>query len=420
MISVLLLTSLILILAYILIAWEIIPKVTAAMLGASVMLLFLHAPADKVFAHIDFAVIFLLIGMMIIVHITSRSGVFNWLGIEILKRTRGNPKTILIALGILTAVLSAFLDNVTTVVLMLPIVYNVTHRLNINPLPFLVTIILASNIGGTATLIGDPPNILIGTAANLSFMDFLLELTPVVVVIFIASLLVLLVYYRRDLQPKPEYQPLLADLTSQGAITDRPLMLRSLSVLFVVIAGFILHESLHIDAYVWALFGASLLLLGEKPKQIMHEVEWTTIFFFIGLFIIIGGFAEAGGIAMLSSAVLHLTQGDLAATTFLVLWASGLFSAVIDNIPYTITMIPMIQNLAGTMDLTPLWWSLSLGACLGGNATLVGAAANVIVSESSQHKGHPIGFMAFMKIGVIITTLSLIISSVYLYIRFFL
>lgn len=418
----LLMASLILIIAYILIAWEIIPKVTAAMLGASAMLLLQHAPAEKVFAHIDFAVIFLLIGMMIIVHITSRSGVFNWLGIEILKRTYGNPKIILVALASLTAVLSAFLDNVTTVVLMLPIIYNVTNQLKINPIPFLITMILASNIGGTATLIGDPPNILIGTAANLSFMDFLVELTPVVMVTFIASMFVLLFYYRRDLHAKPEYRTILEGLSSKGIITDKPLMFRYLAVLFVVIAGFMLHEFIPVDAYIWALFGASILLLGEKPKHIMNEVEWTTIFFFIGLFIIIGGFAEAGGIKMLSTAVLDLTQGNLQATTFLILWASGLMSAVIDNdnIPYTITMIPMIHNLYGVMDLTPLWWSLSLGACLGGNATLVGAAANVIVSESSCHCGHPIKLLTFMKIGVIITTLSLVISSIYLYLRFFL
>ncbi len=415
----LVLASLILIVTYILIAWEIIPKVTAAMLGASVMLLIGHIPASRAFSHIDFAVIFLLIGMMIIVNITSRSGVFNWLGIVILKRTFGEPKLILLSLAILTAFLSAFLDNVTTVVLMLPIIYNVTARLNINPIPFLTTIILASNIGGTATLIGDPPNILIGTAANLSFMDFLTELTPVITIILIAALGVLLIYYRRDLRSKPEYRVLLSDISIQGVITDFPLMFRSLTVLFIVILGFMLHGVLHIDAYVFALFGASLLLLGERPKQIMNEVEWTTIFFFIGLFIIIGGFAEAGGIQMLSRAVLDLTHGNLQATTFLVLWASGLFSAVIDNIPFTITMIPMIQDMHGVMNLTPLWWSLSLGACLGGNATLVGAAANVIVSESSIHNGYKIHFFDFLKIGVMITTLSLAISSIYLYFRFF-
>ncbi|MEK6557699.1 MAG: ArsB/NhaD family transporter [Candidatus Margulisiibacteriota bacterium] len=416
----LLLASLILIIAYIAIAWELTPKVTAAMLGASVMLLIHRIPAKNVFAHIDFAVIFLLIGMMIIVHITSRSGVFNWLGIVILRRTKGNPKTILVAMAVLTAFLSAFLDNVTTVVLMLPIIYNLTDRLKINPIPFLITIILTSNIGGTATLIGDPPNILIGTAANLSFMDFLLELTPVIFCVFVVSTLFLLFYYRHDLQSKQEYQTLLNDLSSEGIITDKGLMFRSLGILFIVISGFMLHDLLHIDAYVWALLGASILLLGEKPKEIMNEVEWSTIFFFIGLFIIIGGFAEAGGVKFLSKSVLGITQGNQQATTFLILWASGLFSAVIDNIPYTITMIPLIKELQSVMDITPLWWSLSLGACLGGNATIVGAAANVIVTESSQHKGYPITFMTFMKIGVMVTFLSLVISSLYLFLRFFL
>lgn len=415
----LIISSLILIVSYIFIAWEITPKVTAAMLGASLMMLIEHAPAEKVFSHVDFAVIFLLIGMMIIVNIVSRSGVFNWLGIVILKQTKGNPTHILLALGVLTAILSAFLNNVTVVVLMLSLAYIVSERLKITPLPFLITIIMTSNIGGTATLIGDPPNILIGTAANLSFVDFLRELTPIVMLVFIATMGILLWYYRRELKNKPEFRPIIEGLTSDGSITDKPLMIRSLLVLAVVIAGFMLNDVFHVDAYVWALLGASILLLGEKPKQVMNEVEWTTIFFFIGLFIIIGGFVEAGGIKLLSEYVLTITQGNLKATTFLILWASGLFSAVIDNIPYTITMIPLIQNLHASMDLTPLWWSLSLGACLGGNATLVGAAANVIVSESSLSKGHKITFMAFMKIGVMITFVSLAISSAYLYIRFF-
>ena len=415
----LVITGSILIIAYIVIAWELIPKVTAAMLGASLMMLLSRSSADKIFPHIDFAVIFLLIGMMIIVNITSRSGVFKWLGIETLKRTQGNPRIILVTFGCLTALLSAFLNNATVIVLMLPLIYTVSERLKISAVPFLLTIIFAANIGGTATLIGDPPNILIGMAAHLSFVDFLRELTPIVTVVLIATIAILLWYYRRELTNKPEYKVMLAELSSKGVITDRPLMIRSLVVIAVVILGFVFQGVLHVDAYIWALLGASVLLLGEEPKQIMLEVDWTTIFFFIGLFIMVGGFCEAGGIKLISHAVITITKGNAEATTFLLLWASGLFSAIIDNIPYTVTMIPMIQTLHSVMDITPLWWSLSLGACLGGNATIIGAAANLIGVESSLQKGQKISFLSFAKVGVLVTLVSLLICSGYLYFRFF-
>jgi len=415
----LVISSLILIISYLFIAWEKFPKTTVAMLGAALMLMIDHTPAAKVFAHIDFAVIFLLISMMIIVHITSRSGVFNWLGIEMLKHTKGSPKLILFSLAMFTAFFSALLDNVTTVVLILPITYTIARELKIDPIPFLITEIIASNIGGTATLIGDPPNIIIGSAAGLTFMDFVRELTPVIIIILIISVLVLLYMFRKDLQSSVELMEKVACLDNSKTITNKPLMIRSLIVLLLVIAGFMLHEIIHIDAYVIALFGASILMLFETPRQVMHEVEWTTIFFFIGLFIIIGSFAEHGGVKLLASQVLTLTQGDQKSTAMLILWASGVFSAIIDNIPYTVTMVPLINELKASMDVYPLWWSLSLGACLGGNATIIGAAANVIIAESAHAFGCKISFWRFLKYGLLITFISFVISSIFLYIRFF-
>lgn len=415
----LVISSIILIVSYIFIAWEKTPKVTIAMLAASLMLIISKAPSTRVFSYVDFQVIFLLISMMIIVHITTRSGVFNWIAIEMLKFTKGRPKLILLALAALTAFLSAFLDNVTTVVLIIPVTFLIAKELDLNPIPFLLTEIFASNIGGTATLIGDPPNIIIGSAAGFAFMDFVKELTPVVLIVFIVSITILIFMFRKQLLSTPDLMQKVQLLDNSHSITDKPLMIISLIVLLAVICGFVFHGIIHIDAYVIALMGASILLLFDSPKHIMNEVEWTTIFFFIGLFIIIGSFAEAGGVKYLANQVIHLTAGDLKKTTMLILWASGVFSSIIDNIPYTVTMAPMINELKHTMEVTPLWWSLSLGACLGGNATIVGAAANVIVIEAALAKGYKISFWQFMKYGVLITFISFVICTAFLYIRFF-
>ncbi|MDD3014696.1 MAG: ArsB/NhaD family transporter [Candidatus Gastranaerophilales bacterium] len=413
-------SSIILVVSYILIAWEKIPKVTVAILGAAIMLVLSHTPAEKVFAHVDFSVIFLLVSMMIIVHITARSGVFKWLALEMVKKTGGNLKLIMVSLAIFTAFFSAFLDNVTTVVLILPIVFAVTRTLKIDPIPYLITIILASNIGGAATLIGDPPNIIIGNAAGLSFMDFVRELTFVIIFIFIISMSVLLFMFRKSLSVPDGFAEKLETIDNSRTIKDKKHMIRSVSVLMAVITGFLLNEIIHIDAYIIALLGAGILMLFETPKQIIHEVEWTTIFFFIGLFLIVGGFAEAGGIKLLADNLLKITSGDLKLTSMLILWASGIFSAIVDNIPYTATVVPLINQLKSSMDVYPLWWSLSLGACLGGNATIIGAAANVIVIETAHAAGHNISFWRFFKYGFVITVISLLISTLFIYLRFFL
>ncbi|MCI5888219.1 MAG: ArsB/NhaD family transporter [Brachyspira sp.] len=425
----------ILLIAYIFIASEKIQKSVVALVGASLTmvlgLLPCHSHIDPttgayvkgVFEYISFDVIFLLIGMMILVHIASRSGVFKWMAIGLLKLTKGHPKMVLFTLAAFTAVASAFLDNVTTVVLMMPVTFVIAKEFDTDPIPFLITEVLASNIGGTATLIGDPPNIIIGARAGLSFMDFLNELTVIVTLIFLTVVSVLIFLFRKSLKSTPEKMAHVANLDNSKTITDKGLMIRSMITLALVILGFVTHDITHIDAYVFAVAGASFLLLFEKPKEIYRDVEWLTIFFFVGLFIIIGGFEANGGIAFLADKLIQFTSGSLDIATMLILWGSGLLSGIIDNIPYTATMAPLIAQVQHTIPYSgaghhPLWWALSLGACLGGNLTIIGAAANVIVSETATVKGHPISFMRFMKYGALATFISLALSSVYLFVRY--
>lgn len=421
----------ILIIAYIFIATEKIPKVTIALLGAAITIILGLVSQVKTIAgginpeyfvnFVDFNVIFLLVSMMIIVSITTRSGVFSYIANELLKLTKGHPIRVLIALGLFTAVVSAFLDNVTTVILIMPITFSIAKKLDINPIPFLLTEIISSNIGGTATLIGDPPNIIIGSAGGLSFMSFIKELSGIVAIILITVICFLILCFRKTLKASPEKMEEISQLDNSNTITDKALMIRSLIVLTLVILGFVLHDVIHIETCVAAMLGASVLLLFEKPADILRDVEWNTIFFFIGLFIIIGGLEASGGIKLMAEWILHVTQGSESATAMIILWASGIISGVIDNIPYTATMAPMIveiQNQMGAAYAHPLWWCLSLGACLGGNMTIIGAAANVIVSENSAKEGHPISFMGFLKYGIPTVAISLLLSTAYIYIRF--
>lgn len=420
-----------LILAYIFIALERIPKVTIALIGGALTIVLglvsqTKALGDGINPHyfinfIDFNVIFLLVSMMVIVSITTRSGVFNWIANELLKFTKGHPVKVLCALGLFTAVTSAFLDNVTTVILIMPITFAIAKKLDIDPIPFLLTEIFSSNIGGTATLIGDPPNIIIGSAGGLSFIDFIKELTPVILVIMCVVLTILAFIFRKKLHASQDKMDEVAKIDNSHTITDKALMIRSTLILALVILGFMLHDVTHIETCVVAMLGASILLIFEKPNEILQDVEWNTIFFFIGLFIIIGGLEASGGIKLMAEWILRVTQGSQAATSMIILWASGVISGIIDNIPYTATMAPMLVEIEKTMGATyayPLWWALSLGACLGGNMTIIGAAANVIVSENAAKSGHPISFMRFLKYGVGVVVISLTISTVYIYFRF--
>ncbi len=420
-----------LLIAYIFIALEKIPKVTVALLGAAITIVLGLVSQTKAIDgminphyfinFVDFNVIFLLVAMMIIVSITTRSGVFSWVANELLKITKGHPIKVLFTLGIFTAVVSAFLDNVTTVILIMPITFAIAKKLEIDPIPYLLTEVFASNIGGTATLIGDPPNIIIGSAGGLSFMNFVKELTPIIAIILLCVVGLLAFLFRNKLVAAEDKMKEVASIDNSHTITDKNLMLRSTIVLTLVILGFMLHDIIHIETCVVAMLGASILLIFEKPTDILKDVEWNTIFFFIGLFIIIGGLEASGGIRLMAEWILKVTQGSQAATSMIILWASGIISGIIDNIPYTATMAPMIVEIEKAMGNTyayPLWWALSLGACLGGNMTIIGAAANVIVSENANKEGHPISFMRFMKYGVCVVAISLILSTVYLYFKF--
>ena len=430
-----LISGAILLIAYIFIATEKIQKSVVALVGASLTMLLGLLPfkgyvnretgsyVKAVFDYIEFDVIFLLIGMMIIVHIASKSGVFKWMAIKLLKFTKGHPKKVLFTLAAFTAIASAFLDNVTTVVLIMPVTFVIAKEFDTDPVPFLITEVIASNIGGTATLIGDPPNIIIGTRAGLSFLDFLLELTDIVTLIFLVVTGILIFMFRKGLTATPEKMQHVANLDNSKTITDKGLMIRSMITLFLVILGFITHDITHISAYVFAVAGASFLLIFEKPKEIYRDVEWLTIFFFVGLFIIIGGFEANGGITYLANKLIELTNGSLTAATMLILWGSGILSGIIDNIPYTATMAPLIDQVQHVIPYTgsghnPMWWALSLGACLGGNFTLIGAAANVLVSETSTAKGYPISFMRFLKYGALTTFIARLLSSAYLYFKY--
>ena len=416
-----------LILAYIFIATEKIPKVTIALLGAGITIFLGLVSQTKMNGEelnphyfinfVDFNVIFLLVSMMIIVNISTRSGVFTWIANELLKATKGHPIRILIALGIFTAVTSAFLDNVTTVILVLPITFAIAKKLEINPMPYLLTEIFSSNIGGTATLIGDPPNIIIGSAAGFSFMDFIYNLTLPVVIIMVIVLCILSVIFRKQLHADADKMAEVANLDNSKTITDKKLMVRSMFVLGLVILGFVTHDITHIQTCIATMLGASVLLLFEKPTDILRDVEWNTIFFFIGLFIIIGGVEASGGIKLMAEWILKVTQGSQEATSMLILWASGIISGVIDNIPYTATMAPMLSVIEKTMGAEytfPLWWCLSMGACLGGNLTIIGAAANVIVSENAAAEGHPIAFMKFLAYGFAVVVISLAACTAYI------
>ncbi len=421
-------SAIILIVSYIFIAWEKISKVTIALLGASITLLVGLLETEKTenlaryfVNHIDFNVIFLLVSMMIIVHIAARSGIFKWLANEILKLTKGKPKLVLAALAIFTAVASAFLDNVTTVILVMPITFAACKKLDINPVIFLLTEILCSNIGGTSTLIGDPPNIIIGSAAGFSFMDFINELTLIVAIIMVVTIGIMVFLFRKQLKSTQEKMDEVAKIDNSRSIRSVPLAVRSVIVLALVILGFVTHDLTHVPTYLVAMIGASVLLAFEKPAKVLVNVEWNTIFFFIGLFIIIGGLEASGGIDIMAKWLLDVAKGSQETMAFIILWASGILSGIIDNIPYTATMAPMlasIQNIEGPQYTHPLWWCLSLGACLGGNMTIIGAAANVIVCETAHKHGYKISFLEYLKYGVTITFISLALSSVYIYLRY--
>ncbi|ABO50505.1 possible tyrosine transporter P-protein [Desulforamulus reducens MI-1] len=406
--------------AYAIIISEKIHRTVVALFGAMILIIAGVLHQERAVEAIDFNTIGLLVGMMIIVGITRRSGVFEYLAVKAAKQSKGEPLAILVALSVITAVLSALLDNVTTVLLIVPVTFSIARALEINPMPILISEVLSSNIGGTATLIGDPPNIMIGSAVGLGFMDFVVNLAPVVIVIMVVTIYLLKWIYRKEFVVREELKQNILAMNENDEIKDAKLLKKALFVLALTIGGFLLHQYAHLESATIALAGAALLLLltGEEPEHALEAVEWPVIFFFAGLFILVGGLEEVGVIEWIAAKALEITGGELLTTGMLILWLSAIASAFVDNIPFVATMIPLIQDmgrLGGMTNLDPLWWSLALGACLGGNGTIIGASANVVVVGMAEKQGMKFTFLGFMKVAFPLMIVSIIISSTYLY-----
>ena len=415
--------------AYVLIATERIHRVAAALGGAAAMVLLGVVDAEVAFfseeTGVDWNVIFLLLGMMIIVSVLKQTGVFDYLAIWSAKRARGKPFPIMVLLVTITAVASALLDNVTTVLLIAPVTLLVCDRLRVPPVPFLLAEVFASNIGGTATLIGDPPNIIIGSRADLSFNDFVVNLGPIVVILMVVFIGMCRFLFRSAFIFDEERVAAVMALDEKEAIRDRGLLLRSLVIVVAVMAGFIAHSALHVEPSLVALLGAGALVAVSKldPPEFLEEVEWPTLVFFIGLFIMVGALVEVGVIGDLGEAVTDAVGDQYFLAASVLLWGSALLSGIVDNIPYVATMSPLVQGLVegggGSSEANALWWALALGADLGGNATAVGASANVVVIGIAARNGHPISFWHFTKYGLVVAVVTIAIAWPYLYLRYY-
>jgi Na+/H+ antiporter NhaD/arsenite permease-like protein len=411
-----------------LIAFELLNRTVAALLGAAILVSFgVVGQEEAATEFIDWNTIGLLAGMMVIVAILEKTGIFEYLAIKSAQWGKARPGRILILLALVTAFLSAFLDNVTTVILMVPVTFLIADALELSPMPFLLTQVMASNIGGAATLIGDPPNILIGSAADLSFMEFVIHLTPVVILTLPAVLGVLYFMFRKELRYNKDAEEVIAGMEAAGSIRDRVLLRKSLIVLSLVILAFFLHGALHLEAATIALFGAAALMLYARAdvEEVLRGVEWPTLLFFVGLFVMVGGLEVTGFIGGIAELLTNVAGGASTATAVIVLLGSGFASGVVDNIPFTATMIPVIQDLAQAENLSEaqvqrLWWALALGADFGGNATLIGASANVVVAGMSERAGEKISFLQFMLYGIPVTLVSLVIATAYVVVRYYL
>jgi Na+/H+ antiporter NhaD/arsenite permease-like protein len=427
------LSTAILVLSYATIMTERVNRAIVALIGAGVMVLSGVLDQKRAIAGEDFNTIALLIGMMLLVAQSKRSGMFQYMAVWSAKAARGNPWAILVLLSLVTAVVSALLDNVTTVLLIAPVTLVITDQLKVPAYPFLFTEILASNIGGTATLIGDPPNIIIGSATGLTFNDFVVNLAPIILVVLAAQLLVNHAIWGRKMKVDAEARARVLAFAPREAIADRALLRKSLLVLGLVILAFILAHHIRLEPGTIALSGAALLLLldnvgrpaeeqSHRIHEIFGEVEWITIFFFVGLFAIVAGVEHAGLLSLLAEELGRATGGDLTVTAIAILWSSAILSAVIDNIPFVATMIPVIKNMApvfgGTDGLLPLWWSLSLGACLGGNGTLIGASANLTVAGIAERAGVQFRFVPFLLLAFPMMLMSIVIAMIYVYLRY--
>lgn len=431
--------TVIFIVAYTLIVSEKIHKTVVALCGASFVLVFKVLDQHEAFHleeyGVDWNVIFLLIGMMTIINLIRPTGFFEYIAIKSAKMGKGEPFKIMVIFAIVTAVLSALLDNVTTVLLLAPVTLLIADALDVDPVPYLIVEALASNIGGTATLIGDPPNIMIASKAKLTFIDFVYHLAPIVVVLMVVFIMVIKVLFGSKLKTSQELKNRVMEMDEKAAINDPLMLKKSFFVLFLVLVGFVFHGVFHYEPATVALFGAGVLLLLSKTKEphaILAEIEWPTIFFFIGLFIIIGGIVKVGLIKWMSVKMLAVTQGNFLGTSMLLLWFSAFASAIVDNIPYVATMNPLLIDMASQIwphekglellqhaDLMPMWWSLALGACLGGNGSPIGASANVIVVGMAERAGKKISFFRFVAYGLPVMILTVFISMIYVWARYY-
>lgn len=408
------------IIIYALIMSEKFNRMVCAFFGVALIIGFGVLSEKAALSHIDSDTIILLFSMMVIVNIMKRTGVFEYIAIMISKISGGNGIRIMILFSVFTAISSAFLDNVTTILLVAPVTLVIAKGLEINPALLIIPEVMLANIGGTATLIGDPPNIMIGSSANLGFIDFLTNTAPVVIIISIITLSVFAITHRKELNIKNKG----LELNEKVTIKDKVLLIKSSLVLILTILGFLLSHNLGVESSVVALIGASTLLFISKVdvEEVMHDMEWTTLLFFAFLFILVGALEEIGAIKILANSLISITGGNLYLTAIVLLWGSALASSFLDNIPFVATMIPLIHSIALSMpgvDISPLWWSVSLGACLGGNGTIIGASANLIAVTVLEKQNHKISFLSFMKIGFPTMILSVVIATIYITVRYF-
>lgn len=411
---------------YVLIMTEWINKMTAALMGGFLVIAFHIVGQKRAFAAVDWNVIFLLIGMMMVMAVLRETGIFQYIAIKTAKLAKASPVRIMLFMFAITALISAFLDNVTTVMMLVPIALLIASELKISPIPFVITMAIASNIGGTATMIGDPPNILIGSATNYVFMDFIYNLSPIIILITITSLGITWLIYRKSMVVTNQNRARLMEFREDNLIQNRKLMHRSLLVVGLMLLAFIFQDKIGLDiAAIAMIAGLTLLILSNRKrvdKVLANDIDWATIFFFIGLFMIVESLIETGFIKLVSEQIVKITHNDIRSTSVVILWFSGIFSAIVDNVPFVTTMIPLIKDIGAQIPpeaIKPVWWSLSLGACLGGNGTLIGASANIVSVGIAHKNGHHISFGDFTKIGLIYTLNSLVISTAYILIRYF-
>lgn len=400
---------------------EKLHRATAALAGAVLLVICGVMTGKQAIGYIDFNTIGVLVGMMIVVAVIRTTGMFEYISIKAAKAAKGDPWKILIAFVLITAILSAFLDNVTTVLLVGPMSIAIARMLEINPVPFLMMQMLASNVGGTATMIGDPPNIMIGSASGLSFMDFIANTGAAAVLIIIAQIIVMKFLYKKQLESGPINKTSVMNLDPDKSITNRKLMKQSIAVMFLVVIGFVIHDKLGFDSCMIALGAAAIMLIigHQEVDQIISEVEWTTIVFFMSLFVVVGGLERTGVIHSISSWLISATEGHYILTMLVLLWASALLSSVLDNIPFVATLIPLVLTMQQQgMNVEAFWWAISLGACLGGNGTMIGASANVVLSDIANKHGYPITFKSYLRVGFPFMLMSVGIATVFLLVRY--